>query len=60
MFETLHQGAGVAGETRSFNSVGIDIGSTTTQLVFSRLSLGFLEEKHKYDIIERARPSLRS
>jgi len=40
-------------ESKSFNSVGIDIGSTTTQLVFSRLTLGFVEEKHKYDIVER-------
>ena len=53
MVEDLHQGTGVIGEMRSFNSVGIDIGSTTTQLVFSRLALGFVEEKHKYDIVER-------
>ena len=53
MFENLHQNAGVTGEKRSFNSVGIDIGSTTTQLVFSRLTLGFVEETHKYDIVER-------
>lgn len=53
MVEDLHQGTGVIGELRSFNSVGIDIGSTTTQLVFSRLALGFVEEKHKYDIVER-------
>jgi ethanolamine utilization protein EutA len=53
MVEDLHQGAGVIGELRSFNSVGIDIGSTTTQLVFSRLALGFVEEKHKYDIVKR-------
>ena len=33
-------------EEGSFNSVGIDIGSTTTQMVFSRLTLGFVEEKH--------------
>ena len=53
MVEDLHQGTGVIGELKSFNSVGIDIGSTTTQLVFSRLALGFVEEKHKYDIVER-------
>lgn len=53
MFENLHRGAGITGERRNFNSVGIDIGSTTTQLVFSRLTLGFVEEKHKYDIVER-------
>ncbi len=40
-------------EPKAFNSVGIDIGSTTTQLVFSRLTMGFLEEKHKYDIVKR-------
>jgi ethanolamine utilization protein EutA len=53
MVEDLHQGTGDIGELRSFNSVGIDIGSTTTQLVFSRLALGFVEEKHKYDIVKR-------
>jgi ethanolamine utilization protein EutA len=53
MVEDLHQDEGITGELRSFNSVGIDIGSTTTQLVFSRLTLGFVEEKHKYDIVER-------
>jgi ethanolamine utilization protein EutA len=46
-------GEGASEEPRSFSSVGIDIGSTTTQLVFSRLTLGFVEEKHKYDIVER-------
>ena len=40
-------------EEGSFNSVGIDIGSTTTQMVFSRLTLGFVEEKHKIDIVKR-------
>jgi ethanolamine utilization protein EutA len=40
-------------DSNSFNSVGIDIGSTTTQLVFSRLTMGFVEEKHKYDIVKR-------
>ena len=35
-------------KVKSFNSVGIDIGSTTTQLVFSRLTFGFVEEKHKH------------
>ncbi len=53
MFGGLHRGGGENGEPGSFNSVGIDIGSTTTQLVFSRLSLGFVEEKHRYDIVER-------
>jgi ethanolamine utilization protein EutA len=53
MAEDAHQGEGVTEELRSFNSVGIDIGSTTTQLVFSKLSLGFVEEKHKYDIVDR-------
>lgn len=40
-------------EQKVFNSVGIDIGSTTTQLVFSKLTLDFMEEKHKFDIVER-------
>lgn len=42
-----------AGDSNTFTSVGIDIGSTTTQLVFSRLTMGFVEEKHKYDIVKR-------
>jgi ethanolamine utilization protein EutA len=41
------------GGSRSYTSVGIDIGSTTTHLVFSKLTLGFVEEKHKYDIVHR-------
>ncbi len=53
MFEAPRRRAGLNGEPRSFNSVGIDIGSTTTQLVFSRLTLGFVEERHKYDIVDR-------
>ena len=53
MAEEIDQGEGVTGELRYFNSVGIDIGSTTTQLVFSKLSLGFVEEKHKFDIVDR-------
>jgi ethanolamine utilization protein EutA len=53
MTEDIDQGEGVTGELRHFNSVGIDIGSTTTQLVFSKLSLGFVEEKHKFDIVDR-------
>ena len=53
MIEDLRQGEGHARGDRSFNSVGIDIGSTTTQLVFSRLTLGFVEERHRYDIVER-------
>jgi ethanolamine utilization protein EutA len=44
---------GGVSDSNSFNSVGIDIGSTTTQLVFSRLTMGFVEEKHKYDIVKR-------
>ncbi len=40
-------------DSNSFNSVGIDIGSTTTQFVFSKLTTGFIEEKHKYDIVKR-------
>jgi ethanolamine utilization protein EutA len=40
-------------EQKVFNSVGIDVGSTTTQLVFSELTLGFVEEKHKFDVIKR-------
>ena len=40
-------------DSNSINSVGIDIGSTTTQFVFSKLTMGFLEEKHKYDIVKR-------
>jgi ethanolamine utilization protein EutA len=48
-----HQGVGVDEELKAFNSVGIDIGSTTTQLVFSRLTMGFIEGKHKSDIVKR-------
>jgi ethanolamine utilization protein EutA len=40
-------------DSNCFNSVGIDIGSTTTQFVFSKLTTGFLKEKHKYDIVKR-------
>lgn len=53
MAEDRDQGEGVTGELRHFNSVGIDIGSTTTQLVFSKLGLGFVEETHKFDIVHR-------
>jgi ethanolamine utilization protein EutA len=53
MFEDLYKSESITSEKKSFNSVGIDIGSTTTQLVFSKLTLGFIEEKHKYDIVER-------
>ena len=53
MAEEIDLGEGVKGELRHFNSVGIDIGSTTTQLVFSRLGLGFVEETHKFDIVDR-------
>ena len=53
MSEDIDQGESVPGELRHFNSVGIDIGSTTTQLVFSKLSLGFVEETHKFDIVDR-------
>ncbi len=53
MSEDSDQGEGVPGKLRYFNSVGIDIGSTTTQLVFSKLSLGFVEETHKFDIVDR-------
>jgi len=47
------QGRGNTGSWGSFNSVGIDIGSTTTQIVFSRLTLGPVEGKHKLDIVGR-------
>ncbi|MFQ6053289.1 MAG: ethanolamine ammonia-lyase reactivating factor EutA, partial [Candidatus Bathyarchaeia archaeon] len=40
-------------DSRSFRSVGIDIGSTTTHLVFSKLTLGFVEERHKFEIVDR-------
>ena len=53
MAEDIDLGEGGRGELRHFNSVGIDIGSTTTQLVFSRLGLGFVEETHKFDIVDR-------
>jgi len=53
MAEDSFQGESVPGEMRHFNSVGIDIGSTTTQLVFSKLGLGFVEETHKFDIVDR-------
>jgi len=47
-------GAGdTASGDKTFTSVGIDIGSTTTQLVFSRLTLGFVEERHRYEIVGR-------
>ncbi|MDH5791307.1 MAG: ethanolamine ammonia-lyase reactivating factor EutA [Candidatus Bathyarchaeota archaeon] len=47
------QGRVNAGSWGGFNSVGIDIGSTTTQIVFSRLTLGPVEGKHKLDIVGR-------
>jgi ethanolamine utilization protein EutA len=53
MAENIDQDDGVTGALSHFNSVGIDIGSTTTQLVFSKLSLGFVEETHKFDIVDR-------
>ncbi len=53
MSRDLRQGRGNAGGWGSFNSVGIDIGSTTTQIVFSRLTLGPVEGKHKLDIVHR-------
>jgi len=37
----------------SISSVGIDIGSTTTQLVFSRLVLGYPEGSQKLDVVCR-------
>jgi len=40
-------------ESRSFRSVGIDIGSTTSHLVFSKLVLEFDEENHKFEIAGR-------
>jgi ethanolamine utilization protein EutA len=40
-------------ELRSLRSVGIDIGSTTSHLVFSRLVLELDEEKHKFEIAGR-------
>jgi len=52
MFGAPGDGDAASGD-KSFNSVGIDIGSTTTQLVFSRLTLGFVEERHRYEIVER-------
>jgi len=39
--------------SRTFKSVGIDIGSTTTHLIFSKLTLAFVEEKHKFEVVER-------
>lgn len=42
-----------SGEPKSFRSVGIDIGSTTTHLVFSKLTLGIVEGKHKFDVVGR-------
>ena len=53
MFEGRRRGIETAGRSKGFDSVGIDIGSTTTQLVFSRLTLGFVEERHKYEIVKR-------
>ena len=32
------------------SSVGIDIGTTTTHLVFSRLLLQYVEQKHKFEV----------
>jgi ethanolamine utilization protein EutA len=53
MASDVHQNGNETEEPKSFNSVGIDIGSTTTQLVFSKLTLGFVEERHKFDIVDR-------
>lgn len=39
--------------SKSFRSVGIDIGSTTTHLIFSKLTLEFVEEKHKFEVVGR-------
>jgi len=52
MFGAPGDGDAASGD-KTFTSVGIDIGSTTTQLVFSRLTLGFVDERHRYEIIER-------
>lgn len=40
-------------DSKSFRSVGIDIGSTTTHLVFSKITLGYVEEKHKFEVVGR-------
>ena len=40
-------------QTKTLRSVGIDIGSTTSHLIFSRLTLEHIEEKHKFEIVEK-------
>lgn len=40
-------------DSKSFRSVGIDIGSTTTHLAFSKITLGYIEEKHKFEVVGR-------
>ena len=40
-------------QTKILRSVGIDIGSTTSHLIFSRLTLEHIEEKHKFEIVEK-------
>jgi len=39
--------------SKSLRSVGIDIGSTTTHLAFSRLTLGLVEGKYKFEVVGR-------
>lgn len=43
----------MSNDSKSFSSVGIDIGSTTTHLIFSKLTLELDKEKHKYEIARR-------
>jgi ethanolamine utilization protein EutA len=38
---------------KSLKSVGIDIGSTTTQLVFSNIEFDFIEKTNKLEIVDR-------
>jgi len=40
-------------DSKVLRSVGIDIGSTTTHLIFSKLTLELNEKKHKFDIVDR-------
>lgn len=43
----------MSGNSKTLRSVGIDIGSTTSHLVFSQLVFELDEEKHKFEIVGR-------
>jgi len=48
-----HRGDLESESSKSIRSVGIDIGSTTTQIVFSKLKLGYIEGTNKLDVVNR-------